>query len=137
MPKAGEEVNLDDKILRSVGFGYENNCKNSSMRVCLDFNSIIDYLATDNSSTLSYVDLVQINKTKCNKHTEEIYVIYPGNTACLYSSNSTKGFCYVSYLRSKMYQEEILLFACYVEAFLQFCMLVLRYLRFKTSLFAG
>lgn len=67
----------------------------------VDFNASNQFIATDISSTLNYVDLVQINKTKCNKHTEEIYVIYPGNTACLSSSNSTKGFCYVSYLRSK------------------------------------
>jgi len=103
MPKINEDRNLDEITLRSVGFGYENNCKNCNLRHrhVNDIDMSLSFSATDISSTLSYVDLVQINKTDCNKKTEEIYVIYPGNTACLSSSNSTKGFCYVSYLRSK------------------------------------
>lgn len=76
--------------------------RNLALNLLLYYLSV--YLtASDISSTLSYVDLVQINKSTCNMKTEEIYVIYPGNTACLSSSNSTKGFCYVSYLRSRKY----------------------------------
>lgn len=100
----------------------------------LIFKIFVYFTATDISSTLSYVDLVQINKTTCNKMTEEIYVIYPGNTACLSSSNSTKGFCYVSYLRSKKYQERLFRMLCQ-SFFLQFCMLVLRAICVKTSLY--
>jgi hypothetical protein len=33
MPKINEDRNLDDITLRSVGFGYENNCRNSNLKL--------------------------------------------------------------------------------------------------------
>jgi hypothetical protein len=49
-------------------------------------------------NALHFLELTQISKKACQALTKELYVSYPAMTACLDSTGSTKGFCYVRFL---------------------------------------
>ncbi|CAB3360893.1 Hypothetical predicted protein [Cloeon dipterum] len=68
---------MDNVGARIYGFGSDNA------------NSLSDY-----ASRLQYVEMTVGKRSTCATQTLETYVVYPPNTACLYTSAGTKGFCF-------------------------------------------